>query len=53
MAVSVNSNKKWIFYGRCPTVIYKIFESCMIGMWLGVLGQRSDVTKGLKIKLQK
>ena len=53
MAVSVNSNKKWVFYGRSLTDFYKISKSCIIGVKLGVLGQRSSVTKGLNIKIQK
>ena len=42
VAVSVNSYKNGSFYGRCVTNFYKIIKSCIIGMYLGVLGQRSN-----------
>ena len=53
MAASVNSNKKWVFYGGCLTDFYKIIKPCIIGVKLGLLGQRSNITKGLNIKIQK
>ena len=53
MAVFVNCDKKLVSYGRCLADFYEIIEPFIIGVRLGVLGQSSNVTKGLNVKIQK